>query len=61
VRSAASAVNLTLMGGAAARSWSAPTATNPGLMDGCYCGFGVIKSTHKATVRPAGLRKGSTG
>ena len=57
------AVNLTFTGEAGARQSSVqmPAAATTSAMDHGYCGFAGIKLTHKSTVRPAGLPRGSTG
>jgi hypothetical protein len=53
-------VNLTEMSGSAASGWQVPASVCPSAMDRGY-GFGLIKLTHKANVRPEGLQRASTG
>jgi hypothetical protein len=60
VRDANHTVNLTEMSGSAALVWCVPAPACPSAMDRGY-GFGLIKSTHKANVRPEGLLGSSTG
>jgi hypothetical protein len=63
VRYANPAVMHNGMGGVDARVWSAinAPASRPSSQRTAVCNFDGIKLTHKAVVRPQGLRGGSTG
>jgi hypothetical protein len=60
VRHADHTVNFTEMSGSAAGAWFVPAPACQSAMDRGY-GFGLIKLTHTANVRPEGLPGDSTG